>query len=54
MVLDIPNAFIQTPMPPTDEKIVMKVKGKLVDYLLEIDFMSYNTYVVYENGVKTL
>ena len=32
----------------------MKIKGKLVDWLLEIDFVAYNTYVVYEKGVKTL
>ena len=54
MVLDIPNAFIQTPMPPTDERVVMKLKGVLVDWLLELDFAAYNTYVVYERGVKTL
>ena len=41
-------------MPVTDEKVVMKIKGRLVDWLLEIDFIAYNTYVVYEKGVKTL
>ena len=41
-------------MPVTDEKVVMKIKGRLVDWLLEIDFTAYNTYVVYEKGVKTL
>ena len=54
MVLDIPNAFIQTPMPVANERIVMKVKGRLVDWLLELDGLAYSTYVVYKNGVKTL
>lgn len=54
MVLDISNAFSKTPMPPTDEKVAMKIKGKLVNWSLEIYFMANNNYVVYEKGVKTL
>ena len=54
MVIDIPNVFIQTPLPPTKERIVMKVKGVLVDWLIELDAAAYSTYVVMERGVKTL
>eukprot|EP00957_Ditylum_brightwellii_P007025 531497-Ditylum_brightwellii.AAC.1 len=29
MVLDIPNVFVQTPIPEGDHKIVMKIRGML-------------------------
>ena len=39
MILDIPNAFVQTTIPQgeKDEKIIMKIRGVFVDLLLEID-----------------
>ena len=33
----MPNAFVQTSVPEDNEKIIMKIRGKLVDILLEID-----------------
>ena len=38
MTLDVPNAFVQTDVPyeEGDEKITMKIRGKLVNMLLEI------------------
>ena len=35
MTLDIPNAFVQTSIPPGDEKVIMKIRGVLVDILCE-------------------
>ena len=37
--LDILNAFIQTGIPEKEkgERIIMKVRGKLVDWLLQLD-----------------
>ena len=43
MVMDIPNTFIQTPMSSSKEKVIMKLKGILVDWLLELDYLSYGT-----------
>ena len=38
ITLDIPNAFVQTDVPDKDgEKIIIKIRGSLVDILLEID-----------------
>ena len=54
IVMDIPNAFIQTLMPQSDEKTQMKVKGLLLGWLLELDFAAYATCVVMERCVKTL
>ena len=56
MSLDIPNAFIQAEIPQGegDEKIIMKITGKLVDYLLLIAPEIYGGYVVYENGKRVL
>ena len=54
---DIPNAFIQTPVEETDaqgDRIVMKIRGPMVDMLVEIDPDSYAEYVTYENGNKVL
>ena len=39
MTLDIPNAYIQTEMPNVkdgEERVIMKVQGVLVDWLLEV------------------
>ena len=53
---DIPNAFIQTHVEERDaqgDRIVMKIRGAMVDMLLEID-EAYQRYVVMENGQRTL
>ena len=36
MTTDIPNAFIQAPMPEKDEMVIMKITGKLVDILVNM------------------
>ena len=56
MTLDIPNAFVQTDVPQKkgDEKIIMKIRGKLLEMLLEISPETYKDYVVYEKGQKVL
>ena len=56
MSLNVPNAFIQTGMPPktVGKRIIMKVRGILVDWLLEIDPLAYSSYVVIERGEKVL
>ena len=55
--MDIPNAFIQTEVEETDEdgdRIIMKIRGAMVDMLLEIDPDQYAPYVMFENGQKVL
>ena len=40
MVLDVPNKFIQTNIPPKKydkERIIMKITGVLLDMLLGLD-----------------
>ena len=56
-IIDIPNAFIQT----LNEKLkehhqpdILKVKGLLVEILVQIEPALYGPYVVYENGVPVL
>ena len=44
MVMDAPNAFIQTNMPPNkdgEKRVIMKIIGVLVDMLLELDSGTY-------------
>ena len=48
MTLDIPNAFPQASIPDENEKVTMKIRGRLIDMLLEIDFEKYSPFV-YEN-----
>ena len=36
MATDIPNTFIQVPMPEKDKKVIMKIMGKLVDILVNM------------------
>ena len=54
MSMDIPNAYIQTDVPIQEkgERIIMKVRGKLVDWLVELDPATYLSYVVIERGQK--
>ena len=36
ITLDIPNAFVQTPVPKSKEKVIMRITGLLVDYLVNV------------------
>jgi hypothetical protein len=55
MTADIPNAFVQTDMEPIgNERVMMKIKGPLVDMLVALDPELYSDYVVMENGTKVL
>jgi len=57
MTLDIPNAFLQTSLPKdetTDERIIMKLRGILVDILEEIAPEVYSKFVTYQNEKKVL
>ena len=56
MSADIPNAFIQTRMRDKvkDERIIMKVQGDVVEFLLKIAPQTSAGYVVYERSKKTL
>ena len=54
---DVPNAFIQTDMPPTkpgEDQVVMKITGQLVDMMVELDPELYSDYVVYEGKRKVI
>ena len=56
MGADVPNAFIQTSLPKRkgEERVVMKITGKLVDWLVELAPETYRGYVVTERGKKVL
>ena len=54
MTTDIPNAFIQAPMPKREEKVIMKITGKCVDILVNMHPEQYEEYVVYEKKKKVL
>ena len=57
MTSDVPNAFIQAYVPETkkgEDRIIMKIKGKLVDMLLMLAPEIYGNFVVYENGRKVI
>jgi hypothetical protein len=54
---DVPNAFIQTPMPvtkPGEARVMLKIKGILVDLLVKLAPEVYGQYVVFEKGRKVL
>ena len=51
-VCDIPNAFIQTDL--IGETVIIRLVGRVVKYLLEIDRELYEDYVEYENGKPVL
>jgi hypothetical protein len=56
MTADIPNAFVLTDIDEkkVGERIIMKIRGPLVDMLLELSPETYASYVVYEGNSKVL
>src|SRR5210317_1366865 len=52
--VDIPNAFIQTKIENEADKVVMRMRGKLAEYLVLIAPQIYKPYEVFENGKKVL
>ena len=55
-IVDIPNAFIQTNVgkDKDGDNIIMKVRGPLVDMLVELDPVLYKDMVEIEKGKKVL
>jgi len=56
MTMDLPNAFIQTPLEQPKEgedRVTMKITGILVRYMIKLD-PRYRDYVVYENGKRVI
>ena len=54
---DIPNAFIQTEMDQFDkdgQRFVMKIRGALVDMLIQIAPEIYKDHMTYEKGQKII
>ena len=56
MTSDVLKAFIQTdaPVKGIGERVIMKICGKLVDYLVELDPVEYENLVVIENHQKVI
>jgi hypothetical protein len=50
----IAMSFVQTPIPKSGEKIIMKIRGSLVDILTEICPGVYDAHVIYEGKHKVL
>ena len=54
MTLDTSNAFLQTEIALDGDNIIMNIRGKLVDILIEICPVVYDKYVRYEGEQKIL
>jgi hypothetical protein len=54
MTLDIPNAFVQMEISLDGDKIIMKIRGQLVDILLELCPGVYDNYVIIEGKHKMM
>ena len=56
MTADIPNAFVQVDIDEKEkgERIIMKIRGLLVNMLTELSPKTYEIYVVYERNNKVL
>ena len=54
ITLDIPNAFIQTNLPQSDKKIIMRINGKLVDLIVELFPNDYRQYIYQKNQTKII
>ena len=57
MTTDLPNAFIQAKMPDTDssnERVIMKITGVLVEMLTQLAPEIYGPVVVFEKNCKVI
>eukprot|EP00957_Ditylum_brightwellii_P197453 15044113-Ditylum_brightwellii.AAC.1 len=54
ITMDTPNAFVQTDISQKGHKVVMKIRGLLVDTLIALCPGVYDNYVVSEKGHKML
>ena len=55
MTLDISNTFVQTDILDKDsKKIIMKIRGLLIDILLEIDEDKCKDFIIYPGKDKLL
>ena len=56
MSIHVPNELVNThmPLPPDGERVIMKVRGRLVDWLTELDLTRYVSKVMYEGKSKVL
>ena len=54
ITLDIPNAFVQTPMPQSEQRVIMRINEILVKYLEELFSETYSKYITYQNNTKIL
>jgi hypothetical protein len=52
----MPNAFVQTTIEPKEkgDRIFMKIRGQMVDMLVELDPDKYGSYVIHENNKKVI
>lgn len=55
-IIDIPNAFIQTALPKQEKgkRVILKIRGPMVDMLVKIDPERYRDKVVYEGKKRVL
>ena len=56
MSIHVPNTFIQVhmPLPKGGERVIMKFRGRLVEWLVELDPTSYASKVVLEGKSRVL
>ncbi len=45
-IVDIPNAFIQTVMENNEDKVIMRIRGHMVDVLVKVAPRVYGPYVL--------
>ena len=51
VTLDIPNAFVQTTIPESNEKTIMRTIGHLVELIIE---QHYEKYIIREGNTKII
>jgi hypothetical protein len=53
IIVDIPNAFIQTVMENNEDKVVMRIRGHMVDVLVKVAPRVYGPYVSTDKQGRT-
>ena len=52
VILDIPNAFVQTTIPESNEETIMRISGHLAELIIELLPQHYEKYLIREGNTK--
>ena len=54
VTLDIPNAFVKTPITKSNEKTIVRISSRLAELIIALLPQHYEKYVIREENTKII